>query len=105
MEKVMKRRAPGQWRFVGNSWQHTTVYSQDDAPVCRLDLEDWDVTEDNQDELEAEQERVARLIVAAPEMRDLLVRILDSFPGYIPDFVEPIAKLLARTNGQGADTK
>jgi hypothetical protein len=105
MEKVMKHRAPGQWRFVGNSWQHTTVYSQDDVPVCRLDLEDWDVTEDNQDELEAEQERVARLIAAAPEMHGLLVCILNSYPGYIPDFVEPIAKILARTNQQTAPEK
>lgn len=66
------------WRYVGNSWQYTTIYDANDRTVCRLDLEDWDVTEDNQDELEKEQERVARIIAAAPELLGALERIVDS---------------------------
>jgi hypothetical protein len=61
----MKTNAPLPWKFVANSWQHTTVYDANGDVVCRLDLEDWDVTEENQDALEALQETVARSIVDA----------------------------------------
>lgn len=30
--------------MVANSWQFTTIYDAGGVPVCRLDLEDWDVT-------------------------------------------------------------
>lgn len=61
----MKTKAPLPWKFVANSWQHTTIYDAAGDIVCRLDLEDWDVTEENQDALEALQESVARSIVDA----------------------------------------
>ncbi|MCK1577833.1 hypothetical protein [Bradyrhizobium sp. 174] len=50
-------------KFVANSWQFTTIYDANDTVICRLDLEDWGVNEKNQDALEVEQARVAKLIV------------------------------------------
>lgn len=57
------RYAPTPWTFTANSWQYTTIYDANGDAICRLDLEDWGVTEDNQDDLEKVQEKVARLIV------------------------------------------
>lgn len=51
-------------RYVANSWQYTTIYDADNVPLCRFDLEDWDVTEENQDELERKQAELAELIVS-----------------------------------------
>lgn len=53
------------WYFVENSWQYTTVYDADRVPICRLDLEDWGVTEDNQERLEGLQTSYAQLIAQA----------------------------------------
>ena len=53
------------WTLVQNSWQHTTIYDASGRPVCTFDLEDWDVTEDTQDVLEAEQYALATFIVDA----------------------------------------
>ena len=50
-------------KSVANSWQYTTIYDADGKILCRLDLEDWDVTEENQDALEKEQADLAALIV------------------------------------------
>lgn len=60
----------GPWKIVANSWQYTTIYAADDTPICTLDLEDWDVTEENQEALELEQARVAHLIAAAPDFAE-----------------------------------
>lgn len=62
------KHTPGPWNVTANSWQYTTIYAADGTPICRLDLEDWDVTEDNQGDLEKVQASVAAMIVAAPEM-------------------------------------
>ena len=59
------KEAPLPWRFVANSWQYTTIYDGNGDVICRLDLEDWGVTEENQDDLEKVQAKVAALIVAA----------------------------------------
>lgn len=56
---------PLPWSSVANSWQHTTIYDDNDRQICRLDLEDWGVTEDNQDELEKKQAAVVAYIVEA----------------------------------------
>lgn len=72
----MSKRIEGPWSFVGNSWQFTTVYGPDGERICDLDLEDWGVTEDNQSDMETEQELIARLIAAAPEV----CAALSSFP-------------------------
>ncbi len=65
------------WKFVGNNWQYTTIYNANGVPICQLDLEDWGVTEENQDELEAEQTKCARLIAAAPELLRALEAIVN----------------------------
>lgn len=64
----IKRKTDWPWHVVGHNWQNTTIYDVDKTPICKMDLEDWDVTEDNQDELEAYQAKIACLIAAAPEM-------------------------------------
>lgn len=72
--------APAPWKAVANSWQVTTVYDAKSMPVCRLDLEDWGVDEDNQADLERKQTAVARLIASAPSLRashSELVKALD----------------------------
>jgi hypothetical protein len=60
------------WSVVANSWQYTTIYAADGTPICRLDLEDWGVTEDNQSALETEQAKCAHLIAAAPDLAKAL---------------------------------
>ena len=63
MKKVPN--APTPWHAVANSWQYTTIYDADGLPVCRFDLEDWPVTEENQQEFEkAQAALVARVIEA-----------------------------------------
>lgn len=62
------KHAPAPWTFVANNWQHITVYDADELPVCRMDLEDWPVNEDNQDAFEQEQAKVAAMIAAAPDL-------------------------------------
>jgi len=63
------KQAPTPWTLVQNSWQYTTIYDAEGNIVCRLDLEDWNVTEDNQDELEAVQTQIARRIIDAVNSR------------------------------------
>lgn len=57
------KEAPRPWKFIANSWQYTTIYDANGDVICRLDLEDWGVTEDNQDDLETVQAKVAAMIV------------------------------------------
>ncbi len=52
--------APSPWTVTSNSWQFTTIYDADGYPVARLDLEDWGVTEEGQEDLEKLQAKVAR---------------------------------------------
>jgi hypothetical protein len=59
------KEAPLPWTFTANSWQYTTIYDGNGDAICRLDLEDLGVTEDNQDTLEKVQAKIAALIVAA----------------------------------------
>jgi hypothetical protein len=53
------------WSATANSWQYTTIYDANRATVCRFDLEDRGVTEDNQDTLEKQQEQTVNLVVIA----------------------------------------
>ena len=61
-----------QWNFVGHNWHETSIYMADKRRLCLLDTEDWGVTEDNQDELEGEQTRLANFISKAPEMASII---------------------------------
>ncbi len=69
---IYEKRAIAPWSAMANSWQYTTIYDATGAPLCRLDLEDWGVNEDNQSQLEMEQARVAAMLVAAPDMLAVL---------------------------------
>ena len=62
---VSIKDAPLPWTFTANSWQYTTIYDATGEAICRLDLEDWDVNEENQYDLEQRQEMIATLIVKA----------------------------------------
>lgn len=57
--------APLPWTATANSWQHTTIYDAGGHAICRLDLEDWGVNEENQDRLEKGQAEVTALILDA----------------------------------------
>lgn len=61
------------WEMVQHNWHETSINAEKSQQrVCKLDTEDWDVNEYNQDELEDIQLKVARLIVAAPNMLKVL---------------------------------
>lgn len=61
----MTKQAPLPWTVTQNSWQYTTIYDAEGNSICRLDLEDWNVTESNQDGLEKIQTQIANRIVNA----------------------------------------
>lgn len=65
------------WKYVGNSWQYTTIYDGNNKVVATMDLEDWDVTEDNQEELEKGQQKCAEFIVRACNSHDELVHYVE----------------------------
>lgn len=76
------------WNVVGHNWQNTTVYDADNNAMCLLDLEDWGVTEDNQDELEGKQTKVANLIGAAPDLLAALLDVREWIRNWSPSFTE-----------------
>lgn len=90
------------WSVLSASWQHTLIYDETGTLVCRLDLEDWGVTEDSQDELEREQAKVARRIVACVNALSGL-STEDIEAGVIREVVEALAHLIefADSTGQG----
>jgi len=61
----MSAHTPTPWKSTANSWQYTTIYDANGDVICRLDLEDWGVTEDNQDRLETVQAEVVSQIIKA----------------------------------------
>lgn len=71
------KQAPLPWTLTKNSWQYTTIYDAEGNSICRLDLEDWSVTESNQDGLEKVQTQTAERIVKAVNYHDALVRALE----------------------------
>lgn len=66
------------WTSTANSWQFTTIYDVNDVPVCRFDLEDWGVDEDNQDALEARQAAVVSAVVRAVNSHAEMLEALKS---------------------------
>ena len=71
------KHTPLPWSSTANSWQYTTLYDKNGTPICRLDLDDWGVTEDNQDTLEKQQTEVAALIVSSVNSLPDLVKALE----------------------------
>jgi hypothetical protein len=65
------------WKVVAHNWQNTSIYDAEGHVVCSLDLEDWGVTEDNQDALEVEQQEYANLIASAPDMAEYISKRAD----------------------------
>lgn len=95
----MDYKAP--WTFTQNSWDTTTVYDSERKTVCTLQLSEEDVTEDNQYEKEAEQEQLAKLIVKAPAMYEMLEELASDlqFPDeHRDEQVEIIQDLLSEIN-------
>jgi hypothetical protein len=60
---------PTPWWVTANSWQYTTIYDANGDTICRLNLDDWGVTEEIQDVLEKRQSEVAKLIVDSVNLR------------------------------------
>ena len=63
------------WRVVEHSWARTSIYCGK-ALICSLSIEET-ATEENQEDLELEMAKHARLIAAAPEMLEALMEILE----------------------------
>ena len=65
----------GPWKMVENSWEYTTIYSND-SEICTLNIND--ATEDNEIELSQVMEANAHLIAAAPDLYEALEEIINS---------------------------
>lgn len=72
------------WEVVANSWQYTSIYGADGKRLFLMDLEDWDVTEGNQEALEKQQADIARLAASAPAMLETLRSIAEGNLGDDP---------------------
>lgn len=68
-----------------NSWQYTTIYGSNGIAIMRLDLDDWSVTEDNQDALEVVQAQMVKYILASVNAHDDLVKALENVRAIIVD--------------------
>lgn len=79
------KAAPIPWTLTKNSWRYTTIFDAEGTPICRLDLEDWSVTEGNQATLEKVQAQIARRIIDAvnainnESSEELILRLLGEF--------------------------
>lgn len=74
----MTKQAPLPWTLTQNSWQYTTIYDAEGNHVCRLDLEDWSVTEENQDDLEKVQTQIAsRIVKGVNEYEDAYIALME----------------------------
>lgn len=64
------------WNVVQHSWNQTGIYANESGQqICMLDLERWDVNEDNQYDLEEIQLQNARLIAASPDLLKVMQAI------------------------------
>lgn len=75
----------GQWSVIVHSWQDTSVVANDHT-ICSLRLSEDEVTEDNQDECEAQQAANAKLIAAAPDLLKALQDSTDLLMARVCDF-------------------
>lgn len=65
------------WRVVEHSWARTSIYCGE-TPICSLSIEET-ATEENQEDLELEMAKHARLIAAAPELLEACKEALKAF--------------------------
>lgn len=72
------------WTVVANSWQYTSIYGADGQRLFLMDLEDWGVTEENQEALEKQQSDIAALAAQAPAMLEALLSIAEGNLGDDP---------------------
>lgn len=104
MSKADSKHTPGPWKIHKRSWPMTItgnihqITNDDRMPAAFIPA--WDNPNEGEEDGTEEALANARLVAAAPEMFDLLKRISQSYPGYIPDFVEGIVKLIAKAEGR-----
>lgn len=64
------------WNIIQHSWNETGIYAKESGQrICMLNLEDWNVNEDNQYELEEIQCQNAKLIATAPDLLKVMKTI------------------------------
>ena len=77
------------WTFVEHSWSDTSIYDGDER-IALISIRDR-ATESNQEELEIEANRNAKLMTAAPEMYEAL-KNLENDDEAIPDHAWDLVK-------------
>lgn len=84
---------PGPWHLWSSKDGGFTISAgyQDEAVICQRS--DWD-------HRATESVDNGRLIASAPDMLTVLRRIRDSYPGYIPEFVEAVNAVIAKAEGR-----
>jgi Mg2+ and Co2+ transporter CorA len=93
----MKQMMNDTWKVVEHSWSETGIYStKNNQRICLLNLEDWDVNEDNQDEFEKVQLQNASLISSAPELLKLVKEIQENCTNGIVQMSNDMEKMMKK---------
>lgn len=67
----------GEWKVLKHSWSDSSIY-RGGTKIASLELDEEEVTEENQDDHEAEQAANARLIASAPELYEALKMVSEA---------------------------
>lgn len=81
------------WEIVEHSWSDTSIYNQDGRVICTKSIDDEDTTEENQDEKENEVSKDFNLIVLAPDMKEILIKLYSQGSFHSEDF-KTVANLI-----------
>lgn len=73
------------WKIVEHNWSDTSIYDKDGRLICTRCIED-EATEENQDELGEEVLRDFNLIVLAPSMKEILIKLYNQGSFHSEDF-------------------
>lgn len=96
---------PGPWSVIDHNWEGSSgVYGPDDYLIAEVTIHD-SVTEENQTDLELIKEANARLIAAAPDMYEALLKARIAVLTWSPSPDEPLADIdaaLAKAEGRAA---